>query len=114
LWHMHDVAPAHFTHAVWDVHNNTYHEWQIGRGGPTAWPTCLSDLNPVEFYLWGHLKALLYAAPVDSEEPLHHHIVDACQTISSSPGIFEWTWQSMMRHVEVWIEFHGGRFEHVL
>jgi hypothetical protein len=29
---------------------------------------------------------LVYAAPVDNEEALHHRIVDACQTICNYPG----------------------------
>jgi hypothetical protein len=30
----------------------------------------LPDLNPLDFYLWEHLKSLVYATPVDSEEAL--------------------------------------------
>jgi hypothetical protein len=44
-------------------------------------------LNPLDFYLWEHLKTLVYAAPVDNEEALHHRTVDACQTIRNCPGI---------------------------
>jgi hypothetical protein len=36
--YMHDSAPAHFSRAVRDVLNNTYHDGWIGRGGLTAWP----------------------------------------------------------------------------
>jgi hypothetical protein len=73
----------------------------------------LPDLNPENFYLWRHLKTLVYAAPVDNEEALHHHIVDACQAIRSYPSIFEQMRQSMMRRVEACIESHGGHFEHI-
>jgi hypothetical protein len=45
-------------------------------------------LNPLDVYLSGHLKTLVYAAPVDNEETLHR-IVVACQTIRIYPGIFE-------------------------
>jgi hypothetical protein len=76
---MHDGAVAHFSHAVRDVLNNTYHDQWIGRGGPTAIPPCSPDLNYLDFYLWGLLKALVYVASVDNEEALHHRIVDACQ-----------------------------------
>jgi hypothetical protein len=46
---MHDGAPAHFSRAVRDVLNNTYHDRWIGRGGPTAWPPRSPDLNPLDF-----------------------------------------------------------------
>jgi hypothetical protein len=115
MWYMHDGAPAHFSRAVRDVLNNTYHGRWVGRGGPTAWPPLSPDLNPLDFYLSGHLKAPVYAALVDNEEALHHRIGDACQTITnySYPGIFERMRRSMMRRVEACIESHGGHFEHL-
>jgi hypothetical protein len=86
----------------------------MGSGGPTAWPPCSPDLNPLEFYLSRHLKTLAYAAPVDNEEAPHHRTVDACQTIRSYPGIFERMRRSMMRRVEACIESHEGYSQHLL
>jgi hypothetical protein len=85
----------------------------MGRG-PTAWPSPSPDLNPLDFYVWGHLKTLVYAASVDNEEALHHRIVAACQTIRCYPGIFERMRRSMMRRVEACTESHGGHFQHLL
>jgi hypothetical protein len=34
-------------------------------GGPTTQPVHLNDLNPINFYLRGHLKALVYMTPVN-------------------------------------------------
>ena len=36
---------------------------RIGQGGPVPWPARSPDLNPLDFWLWGHLKAMVYAAP---------------------------------------------------
>jgi hypothetical protein len=58
IWYMHDGASAHFSCAVRDVSNITYHDPWIGRGGPTAglhahriwilWMfTCGDTLNPL-------------------------------------------------------------------
>jgi hypothetical protein len=79
--YMHGGASAHFSSTVRDVLNNICHDRWIGRGEPIAWPPRFPALNPLDFYLWVHLKTLVYAAPVDSEKALHHPIVDACQTI---------------------------------
>jgi hypothetical protein len=97
---------------VRDVLSNTYHDRWIGRGGSTAWPPRSPDFNLPDFYLWGRLKSLVYAAPVDNEETLHR-IVYACQTIRNYPAIFERMWRSMMRRVEVCAEFHAGHSEHL-
>jgi hypothetical protein len=109
---MHDGAPAHFSRAMRDVLSNAHHDRWTSRGGPTAWPPRSPDLNPLDFYLLGHLNTLVYAAPVDNEEA--HRIVDACQTIGNYPGISERTGRSIMRRVEACTESHGGHFEHLL
>jgi hypothetical protein len=111
---MHDGAPAHFSRGVRNDLNSTYHDLWVGTGGPTAWPPRSPDLNPLNFYLWGHLKTLVYAASVDKEEVLHHRIVETCQTIRNYPGIFERMRRSTMRSAEACIKFHGGHFEHLL
>jgi hypothetical protein len=70
------------------------------------------DLNPLDFYLWEHLKTHLYAAPVGNEEALYHHIVDAGRTVRNYAGISERMRRSMMKRVEACTESHGGHFEH--
>jgi hypothetical protein len=39
-------------------------------------PSLSPDLNPLDFYLWGHLKALMYAACIEKGNALLHCIVD--------------------------------------
>jgi hypothetical protein len=103
---MYDGAPAHFSRAVQDALNSIYHNRRTGRGGPIAWPPRCPNLNPLDFYLWGHRKTLVYAAPVDNEEAFHHRIVNACQTIRNYPSIFKRMGQSIMRRVENLILFY--------
>jgi hypothetical protein len=74
------------------------------RGGPTAWPPRFSALYPLDFYLWEHLKTLMYATLVNNEKALHHRTVDACQTIHNYPYMFERMLRSMMRLAEVCTE----------
>jgi hypothetical protein len=64
---MRDGAGEHLSRAVRDVLNNAYHDRWIGRGGSTARTPRSSDSNPLDFYLWEHLKSLGYAAPADIE-----------------------------------------------
>jgi hypothetical protein len=87
MCYVHDGALAHFGHAAPDVLNNTYHDREIGRERPTAWSPCMPDMNPMGFYLCTYLKTLVYAAPIDNEEALHHCIEDTCQTIRNYPSI---------------------------
>jgi hypothetical protein len=44
-------------------------------------------LNPMGFYLWGHLNTpvYVYACLTGNEEAPHHRMVDACQAIRELP-----------------------------
>lgn len=89
MWLQHDGAPAHFSVAVRAHLNETFGGRWIGRGGPVAWPPRSPDLTPLDFFLWGHMKSLVYETPVDSEEQLVARILAAAQDVQNRPGIFE-------------------------
>jgi hypothetical protein len=110
---MHDGAPAHFSRAVREVLSNFYHAQWIGTGGHTELLHARLVLNPLDFYLLGHLNTFMYAPPDNNEETLHHRIVNACQTIRNYPGIFERRRRFMMRRVEECIDSPAGHFEHL-
>jgi hypothetical protein len=40
---------------------------QIGRSGLILWPTCRPDLNPLDFFMWGHVKSIVYAEIIQSK-----------------------------------------------
>ena len=81
MWFMHDGAPAHFSLSVRDALAGIYHDRWIGRGGPVPWPARSSYLNPLDFYLWGHLKQLVYAADNPDAETLHRRVMEVCETV---------------------------------
>jgi hypothetical protein len=56
LYFMDDCAPAHFSLSARRHLNGHYPGRWRGRGEPIAWPPRSPDLNPLDFYLWGHLK----------------------------------------------------------
>lgn len=60
LYFMHDGAPAHYRVTVREFLNETFSNRWIGRGGPVSWPARPPDCNPCDFYLWGHVKSLVY------------------------------------------------------
>ncbi|KAJ4434499.1 hypothetical protein ANN_23061 [Periplaneta americana] len=63
----------------------------IGRGGPVPWPPISPDFTPLDFYLWGHLKAVVYSTPVNNAEELLQRVENACQLISDNNMVFERT-----------------------
>ncbi|KAJ8880635.1 hypothetical protein PR048_017105 [Dryococelus australis] len=58
------------------------------------------DLNPLDFYLWGHLNAHVYATPVDDVGTLCDRIVTDCETIRNFAGMYQRIRVSMQRRVD--------------
>lgn len=114
LWFMHDGAPAHFSALACEYLNNNFHNRWIGRSGPQPWPPRSPDLNCLDFFLWGHLKTLVYSTPIHTVEELKIRITDSCETIRNTPGIFYRVRESMRKRVEACILAEGGHFQHLI
>jgi hypothetical protein len=52
---------------------------------PVGWPPRSPDLAPLDFYLWGHLKAKVYAVKTRSVEHLQEQVFIACSEITPQP-----------------------------
>ena len=57
-------APPHFSCFMTDVLNERFPDAWIGRGGPIPWPPPSPDLSPLDFFLWGYFKNLVYAEKI--------------------------------------------------
>ncbi|KAJ8946269.1 hypothetical protein NQ318_004638 [Aromia moschata] len=54
-----------------------------GRDGPILWPPRSPFLKILVFYLWGHLKQIVYREPVENdEEQLKTRIQNAVKSLS--------------------------------
>ncbi|KAJ4427786.1 hypothetical protein ANN_25439 [Periplaneta americana] len=109
-----DGAPAHFSRTARRYLDRRFPDRWIGRGGPIAWPPRSPDLNPLDFYLWGHLKSLVYSSPVPDLESLRNRIVACSEDIRNTPGVWDRVRRSMRHRCEVCIQAGGGHFEHLL
>jgi len=72
---MHDGAPPHFSRIARQYLNDHFPGKWIGRNGPVAWPPRSPDLNPIDLYLWGHVKNKVYSTPVTNVNELWERIV---------------------------------------
>lgn len=110
---MHDGAPPHFNILVREHLSQVYGERWIGRGGPVAWPPRSPDLNPLDYFLWGYLKTLVYSVPIENEAQLQERIISQCEVIRNTPGIFERVRSSMRNRFAGCIDMNGGHFQHL-
>lgn len=77
----HDGCPAHWRIIVREYLDNVFPNSWIGRDGPIPWPPRSPDLTPLDFYVWGRAKELVYATEVDTREELIRRIHEAFGTI---------------------------------
>ncbi|KAJ4449729.1 hypothetical protein ANN_01133 [Periplaneta americana] len=76
-----------------------------------VWPPRSPDLNSLHFFLWGHLKSLVYSTSVGNEGTFRQHILQGCQTIRTLPRIWELIQISMKRPTAACIQIGSGHFE---
>lgn len=115
LWFMHDGAPAHSSRVVQTFLNQNFPHW-IGRGGHIPWPARSPDLNPLDFFLWGYMKSLVYDRRPDIEnaEDLRDRIFLAAQHIRDNMPNFTRVHNNFRRRIDACLRAQGGHFEHHL
>ncbi|GFW26482.1 DUF4817 domain-containing protein [Trichonephila clavipes] len=69
LWFQQDGAACHTARATIDLLKDTFGDRLISRFGPVNWPPRFCDLTPLDYFLWGYVKSLVYA---DKPQTLDH------------------------------------------
>ncbi|XP_015188086.1 PREDICTED: uncharacterized protein LOC107072561 [Polistes dominula] len=78
-----DGASSYFSRHMRDFLNQHYQGW-IGGAGTIAWPQRSPDLTPLDFYLWSHIKSIVYSEEITSCEQLREKIIVAFHTLKQS------------------------------
>ncbi|GFV19198.1 uncharacterized protein TNCV_3224161 [Trichonephila clavipes] len=69
LWFQQDGATCHTARATIDLLKDTFGDRHISRFGPVKWSPRSCDLTPLDYFLWGYVKSLVYA---DKPQTLDH------------------------------------------
>ncbi|GFS81083.1 putative transposable element [Trichonephila clavipes] len=69
LWFQQDGATCHTARATIDLLKDTFGDRLISLFGPVNWPPRSCDLAPLDYFLWGYVKSLVYA---DKPQTLNH------------------------------------------
>ncbi|GFW14176.1 transposable element Tc3 transposase [Trichonephila clavipes] len=69
LWFQQDGATCHTARATIDLLKDTFGDRLISRFGPVNWLPRSCDLTPLDYFLWGYVKSLVYA---DKPQTLDH------------------------------------------
>ena len=113
MYFQHDGALPHYTRHVREYLNESFPNCWLGRDGPVAWPPRSPDLTPLDYYLWGHRKTLMYETKVDSRAALRHRIFAVAEHTHNHPDNIASAAQSLLMRAENCISA-VGHFEKLL
>jgi hypothetical protein len=66
----------------------------------------------LDFFLWGHVKNLVYRVPVNNLDTLRNRIRDAMAMVTTE--MLQNVRRNLLKRVRLCIQAGGGRFEHLL
>jgi hypothetical protein len=112
MWFQHDGAPAHFSAQTQQHLDIQFPDRWLGRGGPVSWPAISPDLIPLDLFLWGHLKEIVYRDPPTDIEDLLAKFHAAVATIDAD--MLRRVQASIPRRAAACRRMRGGHFEHLL
>ncbi|GFS84479.1 putative DD41D transposase [Trichonephila clavipes] len=69
LWFQQDGATCHTARVTIDLLKDTFGDRLISRFGPVNWPPRSCESTPLDYFLWGYVKSLVYA---DKPQTLDH------------------------------------------
>ena len=96
---MEDGAPPLFSYFVTDVLNERFPDAWNGRGGPIPWPPRSPYLSPLDFFLWGYIKNILYAEKIRNIQHMQDRITSAIETVTRD--MIQKTWQEIEFRLDV-------------
>ena len=105
---MQDGAPPHFSCFATDVLNERFPDAWIGRGGPIPWPHRSADLSPLDIFLWGYIKNIVFAEKMNIQH-LQDRITSAIETITRD--MIQKTWQEIEFRLDVSRATNGAHIE---
>lgn len=107
-----DGAPAHTSRIAQQTLRRLFGDRVIGRGGIIDWPLRSPDLNPLDFFVWGHSKSILYRQPIENRMDLELRFDAAIRTVT--PQMLRKSHENLLIRARCCIEIGGGHFEHLL
>lgn len=112
-----DGCPPHSANVVTDYLNGRFPGRWLGLKGPIEWSPRSPDMTPLDFFLWGTLKGLIYDGrpAVETVEELRERIEIAFDIIRAreNEGIVGNASRSVLTRAYECVAQDGRQFEHL-
>ena len=89
--------------------NETFPNRWIGRDGPIPWPPRSPDITPLDFFLWGYVKDIVYKTKVRDIDDLKQRTSNAMTTIDEA--MLQRTWLEIEYRLDVLRAINGAHIE---
>ena len=81
----------------------------MGRDGPIPWPPRSPDITPLDFFLWGYVKDIVYRTKVRDINDLQHRIIQVINAVTIN--MFARTWQEIEYRLDIVSATDGAHIE---
>ncbi|QQP41642.1 Transposable element Tc3 transposase [Caligus rogercresseyi] len=101
MWFHQDGATCHTARETMNMLKDEFGEQLISRNGPVSWPPRSCDLTPLDYFLWGYVKSLVYVDKPNTIEALQDNITRVIRRIQ--PEMLEQVtqnWTFRMDHLK--------------
>lgn len=82
IYFQQDGASPHNTEIITNFLNANFGNNWIANQGPNRWPARSPDLTPMDFYLWGRLKDLIFKLPTNSRYELEAAVMQSFASLT--------------------------------
>jgi hypothetical protein len=83
MYYQHDGPLPHFSQVVRQYLNHKFPNLWFGRGGAQNWRPRSPGLNPLDYHVWGYMKAMIYAHKVNMKKELLQRILSMARSINN-------------------------------
>ncbi|XP_031332785.1 NADH dehydrogenase [ubiquinone] iron-sulfur protein 2, mitochondrial-like [Photinus pyralis] len=111
MWLQQDGCPAHFSRVSRQTVNRLFPNRWMGRGGPFPWPARSPDLTPLDFFLWGRVKDIVYQQRPTTRENMKERIRNACRLLNENEVLR--AVDNVRLRLQNCINQNGRHFEHI-
>lgn len=110
-WYQHDGAPVHNTREVGEILNRIFEDRWIATNGSFEWPPRSPDLTPMDFYVWGRIKSMVYSSEPTTKENMKQRVRAAFSSLGAAE--IRRATQSVSDRVQKCLAANGHQFEHL-
>ena len=101
-----DDALPHWALVLRAILNEKFPGRWISQDGPTAWPPRSPEITPLDFFLWGFVKDVVYSTKVANLQELLFQITAACTLVDAN--MLSQTRQELVYSLDVLPATNGG------